>query len=192
MSLGLALRAFFSVLFKPQVAQRVRQALLDSRSLQSSESIVGSDVDHSTKPQGQPIASSPKKVSSSPSAARSEAITLLSTLQREARLVDLICEPLEEFSDAQIGAAAREVLKDSRLALDRLFGIKPLAEQEEGQSTDVNSSLSPTRVRLIGKATGSRGVIVHRGWQATKCEMPIWKGDRSDSLILAPTEVEVQ
>jgi hypothetical protein len=106
-------------------------------------------------------------------------------------LVDLICEPLDEFSDAQIGAAAREVLKESRVALDRLFAIKPLAEQAEGQPTEVNSSLSPSRVRLIGKAAGASGVIVHRGWQATKCEIPIWRGDSSDSLILAPTEVEI-
>ena len=40
---------------------------------------------------------------------------------REARFVDLVNESLDGYSDAQIGAAARDVLRDSKKVLDRLF-----------------------------------------------------------------------
>jgi hypothetical protein len=44
--------------------------------------------------------------------ARSEALNLLAAMQREARFVDFIREPLDGYSDAQIGAAARTVHRD--------------------------------------------------------------------------------
>lgn len=192
MSLGTAIKAFFSVLFNRQVAERVRAALSDAPPKPSLTSVADSRPAKSQRPEDGSADASGRRDSPSASPGRSDAITLLSTLQREARLVDLICEPLDQFSDAQVGAAAREVLKDSRIALDRLFAIEPLASEEEGQSINVNSSVSPSRVRLIGQANGTSGVIVHRGWQATKCEMPVWKGSASEALILAPTEIEVQ
>src|SRR5262245_11394368 len=49
---------------------------------------------------------------------RSEAITLLSALQREARLVDLVKQPLGQFTDEEIGSAARSVLGDAAAVLD--------------------------------------------------------------------------
>ena len=52
-----------------------------------------------------------------PAPRRSDAITLLAALQREARFVDLVQEPLGEYSDDQIGAAARDVLRDCREVL---------------------------------------------------------------------------
>ena len=47
-----------------------------------------------------------------PKPARSEAIALLETLQREARLVDFIKEPIDVYADAQVGAAVREIHRD--------------------------------------------------------------------------------
>lgn len=170
MSLGIALRAFFGALFSRATAQRIRAAL-DSPPPQPTSADKGGAVKQASK--------------------RSEAITLLSTLQREARLLDLICEPLDQFSDAQIGAAAREVLKDSRQTLDRLFAIAPLADQGEGETMQLGTSQSAARVRLLGKSQGTQGVIVHRGWRADKCELPQWQGDTRDALVLMPTEVEV-
>ena len=83
-----------------------------------------------TKPQAK---LEPKPVTKQPpKAARSEAITLLATLQREARFVDFIKEPLDGYSDAQIGAAVRDVHRDCGKVLDRLFAIRSLVDQEEG------------------------------------------------------------
>ena len=59
-----------------------------------------------------------------PKPARSEAVTLLAALQREARFVDFIKEPLDGYSDAQIGAAARDVHRDCGKVLDRLLAIR--------------------------------------------------------------------
>ena len=44
---------------------------------------------------------------------------MLATLQREARLVDLIHEDLSQYSDAQVGAAARPCLQQCGGVLDR-------------------------------------------------------------------------
>jgi hypothetical protein len=63
----------------------------------------------------EPAKPQPKQDAKKPAAAprpRSEALTLLATLQREARFVDFIKESLEGYSDAQIGAVARDVHRD--------------------------------------------------------------------------------
>ena len=200
MSLGIAVRAFLGALFSRTTAQRIRVAL-ESQSMQAASAVTASDQKQSsqTKNQGSGdslvstavAGRSDAGTTAKQATKRSEAITLLSTLQREARLLDLICEPLDQFTDAQIGSAAREVLKDSRQTLDRLFSISPLADQGEGESMQLGSSQSAARVRLLGKSQGSQGVVVHRGWKASKCELPQWQGDTRDALVLMPTEVEV-
>lgn len=177
MALGLALRAFFKTLVNHEIAERVRVAL-DDRRLESKAEIEKSEPE---KRQRRP----------STEAGRSEALTLLSTLQREARFLDLVQEALDEFDDAQVGAAAREVVRDCRKSLQRMFAIEPLAEEEEGASLELGSSISPAKYRLVGKSEGSAGTIAHRGWQATRCEVPTWNGDRGEALILAPIEVDV-
>ncbi len=183
MSLGLALKAFFATLFNPQTAARVRLAL-QPESAQPK-------VPELTRPSAsQQPQESPKKVQTE-RPRRSEAITLLSTLQREARFLDLVLEPLDKFEDAQIGAAAREVLRDSRKTLDRIFEVCPLATEDEGATCNLPSQPSPARFRLVGKSVGTSGTIAHRGWQAKRCEIPNWTGTSEESLILAPIEVDV-
>lgn len=181
MAVGVAFRAFFAALFQSDASERIRVAL-DSTNLPAPTAPPPpSAKDVSEAPGRKPVAAP----------TRSEALTLLSTLQREARLLDLVQEPLESFEDAQIGAAAREVLKDCRQTLDRMFGIIPLAEEEEGSTRGLEPGVSPNRVRLVGRSDGSSGTITHRGWQATRCDVPLWSGGRNEGWILAPTEIEV-
>lgn len=177
MGLGTAFRAFFAALFDRQQAERIRRALADQP---TATTAIGSDK-----------TIEPKVSSKPPAPARCNALTLLSTLQREARLVDLICEPLDSFSDAQIGAAAREVLRDSHKALERIFAIVPLSDEAEEAEFSIPANYSPARLRLVGKSQGQRGRIVHRGWLATRNELPAWQGDKADSMVLSPTEIEV-
>lgn len=179
MSLGVAFKAFFAALFNRQVAERLRLAL-ESAPQQTKLPTPTTEPAVTPKPPTKPTAP-----------ARSEALTLLSTLQREARLLDLVHESLDGFEDAQIGAAAREVLRDCRKSLDRMFAIKPLAEAEEGSPCQLPSQLSPAKYRLVGKSTGSSGAIAHRGWQATHCDLPKWSGQSNEALLLAPIEVDV-
>lgn len=184
MSIAVAFQAFFAALFKRDAADRIRQAL------SGTDSVPKLTVDSAKPPEAKQSASNPAvpKVSEP---TRSEALTLLAALQREARLLDLIHESLDGFSDAQIGAAAKEVLRDSRKTLDRMFGTAALATEEEGATMSVDQTISPNRVRLVGKSEGSAGTVVHRGWQATRCEIPKWSGKRDEAWLIAPVELEV-
>lgn len=178
MSVGVAFKAFFAALFQREAAERIRAALADEPSQKKLPT--GTAVEAPQAPASKPATT----------VTRSEALTLLSTLQREARLLDLVHESLDEFDDAQIGAAAREVIRDCRKSLDRMFAIAPLSESNEGQAIDVPKSASPNQIRLVGASSG-RGTVVHRGWKATMCEVPSWKGGRNENWILAPVEVEM-
>jgi hypothetical protein len=126
--------------------------------------------------------------------ARSEALTLLAALQREARLIDLIQEPLDTYSDEQIGGAARNVLRDSAGVIQRFFALAPVLRQEEESQVEVPAGYDPARFKLAGKVEGTgpfRGRLTHRGWQATTCTLPTWTGSKDAALVVAPAEIEI-
>ncbi len=177
MSVGLAFRAFFATLLNKQVAQRIRAALSEATSPKAIAPPVASQTSTPTmKPAG---------------SQRSDALTLISTLQREARFLDLVQEPLDGYNDAQVGAAARDVLRDTAKTLNRFFSIEKLVATSEGQPIELPAELSASRWRIIGpNPTGSRATLVHAGWQATQCNIPQWSGLPQDSLVFAPAEVE--
>ncbi len=213
MRIWLAVRAFFWVLFSQVAAERVRQVLdqwrLERRGegggaawahpQQAGAVVSGLETGAAqeapsrppSKPQPKPA---PKPTAKPISAARSEALTLLAALQREARLVDLVQEPLDQYTDAQIGAAARDVLRNAAKTLQRFFGLRPVLQAQEGTTVEVPSGFDPNRYRLLGQVTGQppyRGQLVHPGWEATRCELPSWTGSESAAWIIAPAEVEI-
>ncbi|MDX1943992.1 MAG: DUF2760 domain-containing protein [Pirellulaceae bacterium] len=175
--IGLAFRAFFAAFGNAATAERLQSALL------------GETLPKATtgeKPKPTPLPETPPK--------RSEAITLLAALQREARLVDLIQQPLGQFTDEQIGSAARNVLTDAAGALSRFFALQPVCTQEEDATIDVPKGYDPAMFKLTGAVEGSgplRGKLVHKGWQATTCNLPTWTGSKEAALVVAPAEVEV-
>ena len=125
---------------------------------------------------------------------RSEAIALLETLQREARLVDFIKEPIDTYTDAQIGAAVREIHRDCGTVFERLFAIRPILLETEGSQVEIAADCDAGRVRLTGNVTGerpSKGKLAHHGWEAQNCELPEWTGSDGTANVLAPAEVEV-
>lgn len=177
--IGVAFRAFFAALGSAATAQSLDAAL-------SGRALPKADTD--AKPPPQPAAAPEVKP------ARSEAITLIAALQREARLVDLVKQPLTNFSDEEIGAAARNVLGDCAGVLDRFFALKPVSDQEEGSACEVPKGYDPARFKLIGSAEGAgpfRGKLAHQGWQATLVKLPTWTGSKESALVIAPAEVEV-
>ena len=128
-----------------------------------------------------------------PPAARHEALSLLAVLQREARLLDFLKEPIEGYSDAQIGAAVRGVHKDSAAVIDRMFGVEPLQSGAEGGAVEVPAGYDPARYRLVGNVPGQgplRGKLAHPGWQATRNDVPEWTGRADAAQVIAPAEVE--
>ena len=134
------------------------------------------------------------RVPSPPKSQRSEAITLLATLQREARFVDLVQEPLGDFSDEQIGAAARDVLRACGEVLRRTFDLQPVVDEAENSVVETPASPAAGRYRLTGNVVGEppfRGRLVHHGWEARKCELPTWSGEAKTSRVVSPAEVEL-
>ena len=181
--LTFAFKTFFRILGNAAVAAQVEQAL------------TGGGLGLAAT---QPALPSPSQraepVSAPKPPARSEALTLLAALQREARFVDLVQEPLDAYADAQIGAAARDVLRDCRGVLNRLFAIEPLLNQDEGSPVDVPPGYDAGRFRLTGKIAGQppfRGRLVHHGWQAAHCHLPVWSGSKESVHVIAAAEVEV-
>jgi hypothetical protein len=174
--IALAFKAFFAILSSQPTADRVALAFRD---------------EPLPKVTTQP--DEPARQSVPPKPARSEALTLLEALQREARLIDLCQESLDQYSDEQIGAAARNVIRDTGKVLDRFFGLQPLSDGE-GTDLTVPEGFDPARFRLTGSVSGQppyRGRVVHAGWQATRCELPQWNGSKESALFVAPAEVEV-
>ena len=141
-------------------------------------------------------ASNPKAAPTPPpQPVRNDAITLLATLQREARFIDIVKEPLSDYSDAQIGAAARDVLRDCGTVLERLFDLQPIVDQEEGANIDVPSGFDTGRFRITGNVAGEapyQGPLVHHGWEAKKCSLPQWTGSSDAANIVAPAELEIK
>ena len=191
MAIGLAFKAFFLVLFRREAAQQVRAAL--TQTAQPAAAALTQSERPSATEARKAAEQKPAEPSAIKAASRSEALTLLSTLQREARFLDLVGERLDGFEDAQIGAAARQVLSDVRKTLDRMFDIQPLASEDEGSSVAIPKPASPVRYHVVGRQAeqATRGTIVHRGWKAERCQTPTWNGHRDDAFVLSPVEIEV-
>src|SRR5262249_29797943 len=120
---------------------------------------------------------------------QSEAVTLLATLQREARLVDFLKEELTEYSDEQVGAAVREIHRESGAVLNRLFAIRPILNDPEGAAVSVPAGFDAARYRLTGKVVGEapyQGTLCHHGWEVTRCEIPEFVGGESAAMTISP------
>lgn len=179
----LAIRVFFAVLFNGQTATRVSLALTNTASAtpEAPPPVVTPKTEERPRP-------APKKPT------QSEAVTLLATLQREARLVDFLKEDLTNYTDDQVGAAVRAIHQDAAKVLDRLFAIQPLLSEEEGAQVAIPAGFDAARYRLTGKVSGEApftGTLRHHGWEATRCELPVFTGSESGAKTVAPAEVEI-
>jgi hypothetical protein len=141
-----------------------------------------------------PIPAPPTAPATLPKPVRSDALSLLASLQREGRLIDFLREPIANYSDSQIGAAVRDIHRDCSAVLERQFGLRPVLEQPEGSTVSLQG-ITAGRLRMAGPGSGQNaasGTLVHPGWMATRCDVPVWTGDARDSMVVAPAEVEVR
>jgi hypothetical protein len=167
MKLGLALRAMFRVLGDNEFAQQIKD-LFEGKQEEA-------------------------KAEEAPPC-RSDALTMLAALQREGRFLDFMMESLDSYSDAQIGAAVRDVHKDCSATVKRMFDIQPLTTQDEGSDIEVPAGFDPAAFHLTGNVTGEapyKGKVRHHGWKAAKCELPEWTGRDESIYVAAPVEVEL-
>jgi hypothetical protein len=121
------------------------------------------------------------------------ALQLLSLFQREGRLVDFLQQDIAAFPDADVGAAARIVHDGCRKALRTDATIEPVRPESEGARVTLAVGFAPDEVKLTGGVGGPppyQGVLRHRGWRATRLELPRLVGEH-DAHVLAPAEVEL-
>jgi len=124
---------------------------------------------------------------------RDGALALLALLQREGRLVDFLQEPLDGFSDADIGAAARDVHRGCRKVLEQHLSLEPVMPGSEEARVAVPAGFDPAEIRLIGEARGEppfRGTLRHHGWRVLDARLPAL-ADGVDRAVIAPAEVEL-
>ena len=120
------------------------------------------------------------------------ATQMLALLQRDGRLIDFLMEDLAAYPDAQIGAAVRDVHAGCRQALDRYLTLQPVLDDEEGRPVTVERGMDAASIKMVGNVVGQppfRGVLRHRGWEATRVELPPLPSTGHN--ILAPAEVEI-
>ena len=167
---------FFRVLFDGTFAARVWAAHGSPQLL--------APVLEPTQPPAPPGAVTPEPV---------RALQLLSLLQREGRFVDFLQQDIAKFPDADVGAAARVVHEGCRRALRTHATIEPVRSEDEGARVVLNEGFAADEVKLTGGVGGHppyTGVLRHRGWRATRLELPQIMGGY-DARILAPAEVEL-
>ena len=131
--------------------------------------------------------------SSAPADPPDRAIQMLALLQRDGRLVDFLMEDLAGYSDAQIGAAVRDVHDGCRRALDRYLTLEAILEGREGEEAVVAPDLDAAAIRLVGNVTGRppfRGTLLHRGWRTSRVELPPLGAD-AGRRVIAQAELEV-
>jgi hypothetical protein len=163
-----AFRAFFSLIFHGRIAEDI---LADF-----------------AKPQ-------PRATQSAPVAGpdtTDRATQILALLQRDGRLVDFLMEDLAAYPDAQVGAAVRDVHTGSRAALSRYITLVPVLDDEEGSTVTLERGTDPAKVKVVGNVAGPpplRGILRHRGWEATRVDLPALQ--TTGRTIVAPAEVEV-
>lgn len=181
--MSVAFRVFFRALGNPAVAAQASQIL-------AGEPPATPTLSPPEREKAQPA---PKPVAP-PAPARSEALSLLAALQREARFVDFLQEQIGAYTDAQIGAAARDLHRDCGAVCLRMFAMKPVVEKAEGAPVELPAGFEAARYQLTGKVQGEppfKGRLVHHGWEATKCEVPAWTGGTATARVVAPAEVEL-
>ena len=164
---------FFRVVFDGKFARRA-WSVREARALPASE----------------PVASKP---SVPPASDVTPALLLLSLLQRDGRLIDFLQQDIASFPDADVGAAARVVHDGCAKALRAHATIVPVRAEQEGARVTLAAGFDADTVKLVGAVKGEppyAGVLRHRGWRASKLDLPRVVGDH-DAHVLAPAELEL-
>jgi hypothetical protein len=148
-----------------------------------------------------PVEEAPKAAPQDPSAAvryaraiPDAAVQILAILQREGRFIDFLQEDLTSYEDAQIGAAVRNIHEGCRRALEDHVTLEPIYGDREGDAVTVREGFDAAAVRLTGSVAGHppfHGTLRHRGWRATRVELPEPTGAQGREWVVAPAEVEI-
>jgi hypothetical protein len=137
----------------------------------------------------------PVDITASPASDTADrAVQLLALLQREGRFIDFVVEDLASYSDAQIGAAARDVHAGCHRVLERYVTLEAILPAQEGQSVTVgqDGAFDSAAFHLVGNVVGVppfRGTLLHPGWRASRVQLPPLAA--AGRLIIAPAQIEL-
>jgi hypothetical protein len=172
----LAFRAFFNLLFSGELSPEILIALNLSR---------------------RSAATPPKAAAPAPAApavrTSDGALQILAILQRDSRLIDFLMEDVSGYSDDQIGAAVRELHDQSRDAIARYVTLAPVIDGVEGTYAKAPAQ-DPNLVKFVGNVPANPpagGTLRHKGWRATKVELPNLPA-KQDASIISPAEIEIE
>ncbi|WP_250514913.1 DUF2760 domain-containing protein [Caballeronia sp. INDeC2] len=183
--IGIAFGAFFGILGNAAFAGRV-QRLREAPEAPEAPDFAA----EAPKPAAAPVQPAPSVLKeASPIAA----LQLLGLLQRDARFIDFVEEDIANYSDADIGAAARLVHDGCRAVLREHFTIKPVRTEAEGSRVTLQEGFDAAAVRLTGNVVGKppfNGQVSHRGWKVEDTRLPKLAPSH-DASIVAPAEVEL-
>jgi len=135
----------------------------------------------------------PESLPAPPVESSDRAVQMLAILQRDARLIDFLTEDIAPYSDAQVGAAVRDLQQSCKQSLARYVTLEPIIASEEGEPVTVPDAIDPAVIKLIGNVTGKpplRGLLRHRGWRASAVNLPPLSASSGRSVV-APAEVEI-
>ena len=121
------------------------------------------------------------------------ALQILGLLQKEARFIDFIKEDITNYSDADIGAAARVVHDGCYKTLHEHFNLTPIRTEQEGSNVTVPVGFDAAFIRLTGNIVGAApfyGTLVHKGWQVTEVRLPKLTQGHNPNIVAA-AEVEL-
>ncbi len=202
MRLWLAIKCFFLVLLfrrlPPEAAMLLPAEAMKGRALPPQEaelveappppSIGGVPELESTQPMTSPL---PVKAPAADGSVA--AVQLLAILQREGRLLDFLQEEVDAYSDAQIGAAVRDIHRGCKKALAEHMPLEPVLREPENAQVRVDPGFDPSRIRLVGNVVGEppfTGALRHHGWRIAKVTLPA-PARGTDPTVVAPAEVEL-
>ena len=125
---------------------------------------------------------------------RDGALALLALFQREGRLVDFMREPIDDYEDADIGAAVRDIHRGCKKVLDDYLVLEAVMPGDEDDEISVPKGFDPAEIRLIGAVDGEppfKGVLRHHGWRAATVRLPSLS-EGVDRHVISPAEVEIE
>lgn len=199
MRLWLAIKCFFLILFARRLPAEAAMLLpaeaMKGRALppqeaelvESPPSIGGVPELDSTQPMTAP------GLKAATADGNGAAVQLLAILQREGRLLDFLQEDVDAYSDAQIGAAVRDIHRGCKKALAEHMALEPVLREPENAQVRVDPGFDPSRIRLVGNVVGEppfTGALRHHGWRIAKVTLPA-PARGTDPSVVAPAEVEL-
>src|SRR5262245_56035132 len=112
------------------------------------------------RPRPEPVRAPERK----PGEHRDGALAMLGLLQREGRLIDFLLETIDDYDDASIGAAVRDIHRGCRKVLREHLELEAVMPGEEDEAVDVPRGFDPGEIRLVGDVSGDppfHGVLRH-------------------------------